>query len=73
MAELAGYEILAKSLKAEGVKDLFYIMGGPMLDAEIVVHQGRHPLDRHPARARCGLYGAGLFAGDARAGRVHGG
>ena len=35
MAELAGYEILAKSLKAEGVKDLFYIMGGPMLDAEL--------------------------------------
>src|SRR5271169_1736975 len=34
MAELAGYEILAKCLKAQGVKDLFYIMGGPMLDAE---------------------------------------
>ena len=34
MAELAGYEILARSLKAEGVKDLFFIMGGPMLDAE---------------------------------------
>src|SRR5271169_7247797 len=34
MAELAGYEILAKCLKAQGVKDLFFIMGGPMLDAE---------------------------------------
>ena len=34
MAEMAGYEILAKSLQAQGVKDLFFIMGGPMLDAE---------------------------------------
>ena len=34
MAELAGYQILAKCLKAQGVKDLFFIMGGPMLDAE---------------------------------------
>ncbi|MGH7029321.1 MAG: thiamine pyrophosphate-binding protein [Stellaceae bacterium] len=34
MAELAGYQILAKCLKDQGVKDLFYIMGGPMLDAE---------------------------------------
>ena len=34
MAELTGSEILAKCLKAEGVKDLFYIMGGPMLLTE---------------------------------------
>ena len=34
MAELTGNEILAKCLKAQGVKDLFFIMGGPMLDAE---------------------------------------
>ena len=34
MAELTGSEIIAKCLKAEGVKDLFYIMGGPMLLAE---------------------------------------
>ena len=31
MAELTGYEILAQCLKAQGVKDLFFIMGGPML------------------------------------------
>ena len=31
MAELTGSEIIAKCLKAEGVKDVFYIMGGPML------------------------------------------
>jgi len=35
MAELTGNEILAKCLKAQGVKDLFFIMGGPMLDAEL--------------------------------------
>src|ERR1700731_4069370 len=34
MAELTGNEILAKCLKAQGVKDAFFIMGGPMLDAE---------------------------------------
>jgi thiamine pyrophosphate-dependent acetolactate synthase large subunit-like protein len=34
MAELTGYQILARCLKAEGVKDLFFLMGGPMLDAE---------------------------------------
>ena len=38
-----------------------------------VLDQGRHPPDRHAPRAGCGLYGAGLFAGDAGAGRVHGG
>ena len=73
MAELTGNEILARCLKAQGVKDIFFIMGGPMLDAELCSHQGRHPPDRHPPRAGCGLYGAGLFAGDPGAGRVHGG
>src|SRR5258707_7727800 len=34
MAEISGNEILARCLKAQGVKDLFFIMGGPMLDAE---------------------------------------
>src|ERR1700704_2316676 len=34
MAEITGNEILARCLKAQGVKDLFFIMGGPMLDAE---------------------------------------
>ena len=34
MAELTGNEILARCLKAQGVKDIFYIMGGPMLDVE---------------------------------------
>jgi thiamine pyrophosphate-dependent acetolactate synthase large subunit-like protein len=30
MAEVTGSEILARALKNEGTKDLFYIMGGPM-------------------------------------------
>src|SRR5215469_3978805 len=34
MAELTGSEILAKCLKKDGVQDIFYIMGGPMLLAE---------------------------------------
>ena len=34
MAELTGSEILAKCLKAEGINDVFYIMGGPMLLTE---------------------------------------
>src|SRR4051812_49454524 len=34
MAELTGSEIIARCLNAEGGKDLFYIMGGPMLLTE---------------------------------------
>src|ERR1700722_3922460 len=34
MAELTGKDILARCLKGQGVKDIFFIMGGPMLDAE---------------------------------------
>ena len=34
MAEVTGNDILARCLKAQGVKDLFFLMGGPMLDAE---------------------------------------
>ena len=34
MADLTGSEILAKALKNEGTKDLFFIMGGPMQLAE---------------------------------------
>jgi thiamine pyrophosphate-dependent acetolactate synthase large subunit-like protein len=35
MAQLTGNDILARCLKAQGVKDMFFIMGGPMLDAEL--------------------------------------
>ena len=34
MAQLNGSEILAKALKREGVDELFFLMGGPMLAAE---------------------------------------
>jgi thiamine pyrophosphate-dependent acetolactate synthase large subunit-like protein len=49
MAELTGNEILARCLKAQGVKDLFFIMGGPMLDAELcAIKEGIRLIDtRH--------------------------
>ena len=53
MAELTGSEILAKCLKAEGVKDAFYIMGGPMLLAEsCAIQEGIRMIDvRHEQAA----------------------
>src|SRR5690348_18439781 len=49
MAELSGNEILARCLKAQGVKDMFFIMGGPMLDAETAcINEGIRLIDtRH--------------------------
>ncbi len=53
MAELTGSEILAKCLKKEGVEDLFFIMGGPMLLAESsCVKEGIRMIDvRHEQAA----------------------
>ena len=53
MAELTGSEILAKCLKKEGVEDLFFIMGGPMLLAEATcVQEGIRMIDvRHEQAA----------------------
>ena len=34
MGTLLGSEILAQSLKSQGVDTMFYIMGGPMLETE---------------------------------------
>jgi thiamine pyrophosphate-dependent acetolactate synthase large subunit-like protein len=34
MAEITGSEILAKALKKEGTENLFFIMGGPMIECE---------------------------------------
>ena len=31
MAETPGYEVLARQMREEGVEDLFYIMGGPIV------------------------------------------
>jgi thiamine pyrophosphate-dependent acetolactate synthase large subunit-like protein len=49
MAELTGNEILARCLKAQDVKDIFFIMGGPMLDAETAcINEGIRLIDtRH--------------------------
>ncbi|HQT79728.1 MAG TPA: thiamine pyrophosphate-binding protein [Rhodopila sp.] len=53
MAELTGSEIIAKCLKLEGVEDLFFIMGGPMLLAEATcVKEGIRMIDvRHEQAA----------------------
>jgi thiamine pyrophosphate-dependent acetolactate synthase large subunit-like protein len=53
MAELTGSEIIAKCLKKEGIKDLFYIMGGPMLLAEATcIKEGIRMIDvRHEQAA----------------------
>ena len=53
MAELTGSEILAKALRREGVDDLFFLMGGPMLLAESsCIEEGIRPLDaRHEQAA----------------------
>ncbi|HEX2941983.1 MAG TPA: thiamine pyrophosphate-binding protein [Rhodopila sp.] len=53
MAELTGSEIIAKCLKKEGVEDLFFIMGGPMLLAEATcIKEGIRMIDvRHEQAA----------------------
>ena len=53
MAELTGSEIIARCLQKEGITDLFYIMGGPMLLAEATcVKQGIRMIDvRHEQAA----------------------
>jgi len=53
VAELTGSEILAKALRNEGVNDLFFIMGGPMLLAEeSCIKEGIRPIDvRHEQAA----------------------
>src|SRR5579862_7238443 len=49
MAQLTGNEILARCLKAQGVKDIFFLMGGPMLDVETMcIKEGIRLIDtRH--------------------------
>jgi thiamine pyrophosphate-dependent acetolactate synthase large subunit-like protein len=53
MAEITGSEIIARCLQKEGVKDLFFIMGGPMLLAEATcVKEGIRMIDvRHEQAA----------------------
>ena len=53
MTQLTGSEILAKALRNEGVNDLFFIMGGPMLLAEeSCINEGIRPIDvRHEQAA----------------------
>jgi thiamine pyrophosphate-dependent acetolactate synthase large subunit-like protein len=53
MAELTGSEIIAKCLKKEGIDDIFYIMGGPMLLTEAsCIKEGIRMIDvRHEQAA----------------------
>jgi len=53
MAELTGSEIIARCLQKEGIKDLFFIMGGPMLLAEAsCIQEGIRMIDvRHEQAA----------------------
>ena len=53
MAEMTGSEILAKALKNEGTEQLFFLMGGPMIEAEgFCVKEGIRPIDvRHEQAA----------------------
>src|SRR3984885_12836492 len=53
MAEMNGGEIIARCLQKEGIKDLFYIMGGPMLLTEAsCIKEGIRMIDvRHEQAA----------------------
>ena len=52
MGILTGSEILAQSLKSQGVDTMFYIMGGPMLETEATcIKLGIRAIDtRHDLR-----------------------
>ncbi len=52
MGTLTGSEILAKSLKAQGMDTLFFLMGGPMLETEsALVSLGTKMIDTHHEQA----------------------
>jgi thiamine pyrophosphate-dependent acetolactate synthase large subunit-like protein len=53
MAEITGSEIIARCLRLEGIKDVFFIMGGPMLLAEATcIQEGIRMIDvRHEQAA----------------------
>src|ERR1700735_3776666 len=53
MAGMNGSENIARCLKKEGVKDIFYIMGGPMLGTEAAcIKEGIRMIDvRHEQAA----------------------
>ena len=53
MAEMTGSQILGRALKNEGTKDLFFLLGGPMMHAESsCAKEGIRPIDvRHEQSA----------------------
>ena len=72
MATVIGSQILARALQRLDVDTMFYLMGGPMLAAEIGLHRGGHPLDRRPPRAGRRDDGPRLRPGPQQARRLHG-
>lgn len=61
MGLISGSEILARSLKAQGVDTMFYLMGGPMMDAEAAcIREGIRAIDvRHEQAAAMMAYAWG--------------
>src|SRR5437867_8372513 len=53
MASIAGSDLLAKSLVAQGMEHLFYVMGGPMIETEsALIKLGARAIDtRHEQAA----------------------
>src|SRR5262249_62091729 len=52
MGTLTGSEVLAKSLVAQGMDTLFFLMGGPMLETEsALVSHGVKMIDTHHEQA----------------------
>src|SRR5215468_1057433 len=52
MATVTGSDILAQSLKSQGVDTLFYLMGGPMLETEsALIKLGVRAIDTHHEQA----------------------
>ena len=59
MAEQSGSALLARQMRAEGVEDLFYIMGGPIIEvAGFAAEQGIRTIDcRHEQGASFAAHG----------------
>lgn len=65
MAKVNGSQILAKALRKQGIDALFYVMGGPMLDAESsCIKEGIRAIDvRHEQAAAMMAHAYGRVSG----------
>ena len=58
MGNVSGYELVGRALKNEGADTMFFIMGGPMLDAQDTCRKLSPPIWRivfFAASTRAGL------------------